>query len=311
MKQILVLGISGGLGGEVAKAFLEEGWQIVALHRNPAEARKRFDPAAPIKWIKGDALVEKDVIEAANDCSHIFHGVNPPRYRNWRELALPMLKNSIAAAHAHSARLIFPGNVYNYDPRTNSLITEETAQNPISKKGQVRCEMEELVQRAVCPTLIVRAGDFFGSFAPASWFQTVMIPSGSKSKAVTSPEFEGVGHAWAYLPDLAKTILELVNKENDLQRHDVFNFGGHYLEPGQSMATEIQKQLGRDFKIKKAPWRLIGLLSFFVPLFREIKEMKYLWEVPLKLDNSKLVAFLGQEPHTDLPSAVRRSLPDF
>ena len=43
-------------------------------------------------------------------------------------------------------------------------------------------------------------------------------------------------------------------------------------------------------------------------MFREVREMRYLWRQPLQLDNRKLVAFLGAEPHTDLDRAVGDTL---
>jgi nucleoside-diphosphate-sugar epimerase len=36
--------------------------------------------------------------------------------------------------------------------------------------------------------------------------------------------------------------------------------------------------------------------------------MRYLWREPLRLDNARLVAALGKEPHTPLDEAVRRTL---
>jgi hypothetical protein len=45
-----------------------------------------------------------------------------------------------------------------------------------------------------------------------------------------------------------------------------------------------------------------------VTLFREMREMRYLWRVPLRMTNRKLVAFLGREPHTAWETAVRETL---
>jgi hypothetical protein len=56
------------------------------------------------------------------------------------------------------------------------------------------------------------------------------------------------------------------------------------------------------------PWWLLRLLSPVVPLFREMIEMRYLWEVPVRMGNEPLVAALGIEPHTPLDEAVRRTL---
>ena len=44
--------------------------------------------------------------------------------------------------------------------------------------------------------------------------------------------------------------------------------------------------------------------------FREMIEMRYLWTRPIGLDNAKLVAFLGEEPHTPLDAAMRATLAD-
>jgi nucleoside-diphosphate-sugar epimerase len=36
--------------------------------------------------------------------------------------------------------------------------------------------------------------------------------------------------------------------------------------------------------------------------------MRYLWQQPIRLDNHRLTAFLGAEPHTPLGQAVRETL---
>jgi nucleoside-diphosphate-sugar epimerase len=41
---------------------------------------------------------------------------------------------------------------------------------------------------------------------------------------------------------------------------------------------------------------------------REIVKMRYLWEQPLRPDNRKLVAVLGDEPSMPLTDAVRMTL---
>ena len=53
---------------------------------------------------------------------------------------------------------------------------------------------------------------------------------------------------------------------------------------------------------------MVTLASPAVPLFRELLEMRYLWRRPLRLDNRKLVGFLGEEPHTATDRAIARSL---
>jgi len=54
----------------------------------------------------------------------------------------------------------------------------------------------------------------------------------------------------------------------------------------------------------------VRLASPFVETLRELLEMRYLWERPIGLDNARLVAFLGGEPHTPLETALRATLAD-
>jgi uncharacterized protein YbjT (DUF2867 family) len=98
-RKALVLGATGGIGGEVARRLKANGWEIVALHR---DAAKRAG-ADGFSWRQGDAMARTDVMVAAEGASLIVHAVNPPGYRDWGKLVLPMLDNTIAAASANGA----------------------------------------------------------------------------------------------------------------------------------------------------------------------------------------------------------------
>src|SRR6185312_7359642 len=111
----LVIGATGGVGGAVAERLLAEGWRVRALNRDPERAR-RTSGRPGLEWVKGDAMIEADVVAAAKGAQLLVHGANPPAYRNWAGLQLPMLNASIAAARAADVRLVFPGTVYNYGP---------------------------------------------------------------------------------------------------------------------------------------------------------------------------------------------------
>ena len=65
--------------------------------------------------------------------------------------------------------------------------------------------------------------------------------------------------------------------------------------------------LSKD-RIKPLPWWAITLASPFVNVFHEMLEMRYLWQVPLQLDNSKIRALIGEEPHTPIDVALAATL---
>lgn len=310
-KTALVIGATGGIGGEMARVLAARGWKVRALHRDPEAAARRWT-GTPIEWAKGDAMNPADVIAAAKGAALIFHGANPPGYKNWPALVLPMLESTIAAAKASGARIVFPGTVYNYGPDALPLVAETAPQNPETRKGAIRVAMERRLEQASkegTPVIIVRAGDFFGPSVGNSWFGQGIVKPGKPLAAVSYPGAREVGHAWAYLPDFAETFARLIERADELPGFATFHLRGHFFDRGVAIAEATREAAGRtDLPIRRFPWWLIVAASPVVPMFREILEMRYLWKVRLELDNRKLVEFLGEEPHTPLIPALRETL---
>ena len=138
----LVIGANGGIGRETCLALKKHGWQVRALVRHlPAEQEG-------ITWIQGDAMQLADVLAAASGVDVIVHAVNPPGYRNWDTLVLPMLDNTIEAAKAARARIVLPGTIYNFGPDAFPLLREDSPQHPQTRKGEIRAEMERRLAEA-------------------------------------------------------------------------------------------------------------------------------------------------------------------
>ncbi len=312
-RTILIIGATGNIGSETARALLARGWTVRALHRHPEQAAQRFASLGRVQWIRGDAMNSAEVIEAARGVDVVMHAANPPGYRNWRGLALPMLESSIAAAKAAQARLAFPGTVYNFGSGALPVVSESAPQRPRTRKGAIRVAMEQRLAEAArdgVPVLIVRAGDFFGAAgSPNNWFNNGLIKPGKRVRSVSYPGERGVGHDWAYLPDLAETFAQLLERSDELSAFEVFHFQGHWFERGVEFAEATRRAAGvPDAPLRGFPWFAVYLLAPFVETFRETIEMRYLWREPLRLDNRKLVAFLGEEPHTPLDVALRTTL---
>jgi nucleoside-diphosphate-sugar epimerase len=281
MATALILGATGGIGHEVASALHRHGWQINALHRDPSRVAR-----AGIQWLKGDAMNAADVTKAAEGASVIVHAVNPPGYRNWGQLVIPMIESSIAAARTHGARVLLPGTIYNYGP-----------------------DAERRLQDSGVRALIVRAGDFFGPNAGNNWFSQGLVKPGRPVTSITYPGRPGVGHAWAYLPDLAETMAQLLDRESTAGVFERFHFEGQWDSDGTRMIRAVARVVGSsNIPVRAFPWALLTLLAPFKTLFREMREMRYLWQEPLRLDNRHLLAALGAEPRTPLDQAVRATL---
>lgn len=307
----LVLGATGGIGGEIAELLEARGWRVRAIHRHPLN-RPAAGGASRLRWIEGDAMSATDVAAAAAGVSVIVHAVNPPGYRNWGTLVLPMLDNTIAAAKENGARIVLPGTVYNFGPDALPLLREDSPQNPTTAKGKIRAEMERrlrLSASAGAKVLIVRAGDFFGPKAANNWFSQGLVKPGRPVAAIAYPGAPGIGHQWAYLPDVAETMVSLLEMPSSLAPFEVVHMKGHWDADGTQMIGAIRRAVGNDrIKVRRMPWSLMRLLSPVVPLFRELMEMRYLWQIPVRMDNAHLKSLLGTEPNTPLDIAVRDTL---
>ncbi len=281
---------------------------MCALQRNPDALAERN---AAFEWVRGDAMVREDVLAAAQGAELIVHAVNPPGYRNWAGQVLPMIDNTIAAARASGARIVLPGTVYNFGPETFPVLRETSAQQPLTRKGKIRAELERRLQAACADgvrSLIVRAGDFFGPHVGNNWFAAALVRPGKAVRTLTYPGARGVGHQWAYLPDVAETMLRLIELGDRLPAFAVYHMRGHWDADGTQMASAIGHTVGHPVKTRAFPWWALPLLSPFSEMLREMREMRYLWQQPIRMDNTRLVQALGAEPHTPWNEAVGATL---
>src|SRR5450830_1538719 len=255
----LVLGATGGIGGEVARQLGDAGWQVRALQRGGPAAQEERDG---MTWLRGDAMNRNDVMAAAAGCSVIVHAVNPPGYRRWDELVLPMLDNIVAAAVDQGATIVLPGTVYNYGPDAFAQLQEDSPQQPVTR--------------------------------------------------VSLPGRTGIGHQWSYLPDVARAMVELLERRDTLEPFARFHLAGHWDADGTQMAQAIQRvvtrRMGVSPQLQAFPWWLITLASPFNATLRELREMKYLWNEAVRMGNRRLTEVLGHEPHTPLEQAVEATL---
>jgi nucleoside-diphosphate-sugar epimerase len=308
VRTALVIGATGGIGGETARALARHGWRIRALSRNG----RSTDSTSSREWVKGDSMDQASIVSAAQGTDAIVHAVNPPGYRKWAQLVVPMIDNTIAAAKASGARILLPGTIYNYGADAFPVLREDSPQRATTHKGKIRIALEQKLEAAAgqgVRTLILRLGDFFGPKAGNNWFSQGMVKPNERVKSIMNPGSRGIGHSWAYLPDAGETLAQLMNREDELADFERFHFRGHWDADGTEMIAAIRKAAKSDsIPERGVPWWLFWLLSPFQETMRELYALRPLWRTPIQLDNTKLVRFLGKEPHTSLESAVQETL---
>ena len=243
-----------------------------------------------------------------------MHGANPPGYRNWAGLQLPMPNASIAAAKAAGARLIVPGTVYNFGPDAFPTLTEATPAEPRRPaRARSACRWSggsRPAAEAGHRVLIVRAGDFFGPATAQQRPGWLAAAGRGRLTGVPHPGPLGVGHGWAYLPDLGETMVRLVDAETGWRVRGL-PLPRPLDRPTAGDGRGDARRAGKPkLPVSRLPWFAVGLAAPFNETFREMLEMRYLWQRPIRLEQRQAGQLLGVEPHTPIEAALCATLTD-
>jgi len=311
---VLVLGANGRFGLAAAQAFDAAGWQVIA------SVRREAAPGMPESARLVTAAVEDThaLAREAAGATVLIHALNPP-YDRWPQELMPMARAGMDLAERLGARFMLPGNVYNYGEAMPPLLTPDAPQAAATRKGRLRIQLEDELQRRCIDgrlrVTIIRAGDYFGG-GSGSWLDLVIVKSLRDGKLVY-PGPTDVPHAWAYLPDFARTFVAAAGRpDGEAAGFERFNFPGHTITGAELLRglEQAAESLGirpaRTWKHGGVPWPLLRLGGLFVPMLREISEMSYLWRVPHELDGHALEQAIGPVAVTPLADALKQSLVD-
>lgn len=167
MRKALVLGASGGMGYALVKELAEQGVQTVALARTEEKLNRLFKEMENVRIAVGNVNKIEDIIDAGKDVDVIFHAVNIP-YPEWATGQSIIMENILAAAKALKAKLAIVDNIYAYGRGDGRKIDESYPKRPHTKKGNIRLEMEHMVNQARergVQSLIAHFPDFYGPHA--------------------------------------------------------------------------------------------------------------------------------------------------
>ena len=313
---VLILGARGRFGQAAARAFARAGWQVLGQVRPGAQG-----PAiAGVHWLGLAPSDTAALVHAARGAAVVVNALNPVyTHQAWRTQAPALLESAIRASQALGATLMMPGNVYNFGESMPALLREDTAQAATGVKGRIRIAMEQRLRAATqdgsLRAVVIRAGDFFGS-GTGSWLDQAVAKDLARGR-VTWPGPLDVATPWAYLPDLARSFVQVAQQRSRLDAFAQLHFAGHTVTGQQwvDALTSVAWDQGwlpaeRALRVRRMPWPLLRVAGLALPTLAALAEMRYLWRTPHQLHNHTLCALIGDEPRTPFDDAVRQSLRD-
>jgi nucleoside-diphosphate-sugar epimerase len=304
--KVTVLGLNGHIGTATAKAFAAAGWDVTGMARTD----KHRVPG--VRFAAGDSDSVADMRRAIGESDVVVNALNLP-YHAWDKGRLEgQMARVLEALGTSGKTMLFPGNIYNFCGKER-VITPELQQEPQTPRGAIRVRVEQMFEAAAArgdlQLIVLRAGDFYGPDSSRDWFDLAMFREIGRGRVATMGA-PGVGHSWAYLPDLSRAFEALAAVRTTLGAVERFHFAGHFATP-EDMAAAIAKAAPAPVRIAPFPLWLLGLLGVVDPIMRETAKMAYLWRNPMELRDERLASILGPRFGTPFDAAVRATVMPF
>lgn len=278
----LILGASGRFSKNMTEQLEAAGWETRAFDRANQNMKK-----------------------AAEGVDVIVNGANP-QYPHWKRDVLPFTHKVIEAAKHAKATIIIPGNNYCFGPNMSSPIGPQTPQKATNELGVIRIELERLYKSSGVRTILLRAGDFIDTSASGNWFDLIMATKLEKGKLIY-PGKTDIPHAWAYLPDMARAAVQLLEMRDQLNTYEDISFPG-YTWTGNELRKALTEVTKQNVSIKQFSWWLIRLSRPFWPMAKHLLEMRYLWDTPHWMDKTRFDELLPDFEATSEREALKQAI---
>ncbi|MBE0570545.1 MAG: NAD-dependent epimerase/dehydratase family protein [Ignavibacteriaceae bacterium] len=280
-----ILGAGGGAGTEITRELSNYTKDIRVVSRNPKKANESD------QLMKADLTDPKQLDNAVKGSDIVYVTIAfEYKLKAWRELWPMFMNNLIASCSGHKSKIVFIDNVYMYDPKYLSNMTEETPMNPVSEKGKVRATVAKMLMDAVeknkIEAIIARAPDFYGPGVTGSMLYQTVYLNLLKNK---NPQWLGkldVLHSFIYSEDIGKSVTLLGNT------NDAYNQVWHLPTTNQKLTNRqwielMMNAMNKQKKIKTMPDWMINVFGIFVPILKELQDVGYQFKQDYFFNSSK------------------------
>lgn len=304
---LAVIGAAGAIGRSVSEAWRAAGRPVRLVGRDRMRLERLARP--------GDEVVPADVA-TPEGCRAALAGAGQAVYALGLPYAAaafaayaPMMRLFVEAARAAGLRrLLLVTNVYPYGRPQGARVAEDHPRVPCSVKGRHRKEQEDILLAAAgggLETMSLRLPDFYGPDVASSYLDLVVKAAVAGRMAnLLGPA--DTPHEYLFTPDAGPVVRALLDHPGNVS--GAYNLAGAGIITQREMANLIFAAAGHAPRLRiMAPW-MQNLAGLFVPIIRELNEMRYLHETPVLLDDAKLRALLPGLRKTPYPEGARQAV---
>lgn len=286
-----ILGSNGAIGQALAKELLKYTSEIKLVSRKPKKVNESDQLFAA-------DLTQREQVFKAIEGSEIVYLCVGLKYdlKVWQTEWPKLMRNVLDACNQYNCKLVFVDNVYAIDAAHIHQITEESPMNPVSKKGAVRKQINEMIlddiKAGKVQAIIARCADYYGPYPDLSLVMIATYKNLIKNKKSQWMGYPKIPHTYTYTEDAGEAMALLGNTADAFNQ--IWNLPTEKRGfTGEQWVNLVAKEMGKSNKYSNIGPGMIKLLGVFIPILKEISEMGYQFATPYALDSSKFEKRFG------------------
>lgn len=305
----LIVGATGGIGRATAKALVEMGKEVVCFSRNKEKAEKYYADLKGVKLVQGDASKSENIEKNLDGVDSLYYCVNIP-YPEWEEKARKLMAVSMEAAIKHNVKFVFPGNVYVFGIPQFNPITEGHPKTAMTKKGIIRIEMEEAIERAArlrgLKYTIVRLPDFYGPYVINGFYDLIFLNALRGKKMKWFGDLK-VPTEFVFIEDAGKAMA--ISGTNEKADNMMFHIPGYKETTAGEFLKEIKKQSPKNPSISALNIQfLVQLAGTRNKMVKEFAEVMYLKQKRVVMNGEFFRTMFCKLPATPYEEGIKKTL---
>ena len=299
----VVLGASGGTGRAIVDELVRQGRRVRAVSRGPIAGHP-----GSVEQVGADLYDPADAARAVAGAAVVYHAAQPP-YEAWADNFERMNDAVARAAGVAGARLVFADNLYMYGPGASPM-RETSPQRATDRKGALRIRLAaDLLarhERGEVEVAIGRSADYFGPHGVNTGTGERGFGALVAGKAASGVGSVDVPHTFSYLPDLARAMVFLGDRDEAAGR--AWHLPVTDPITVRALMERAAAIAGVPAKVRVDGPLALRLAGLFVPMAREVGVVLYQWTELFISDWSAFEAAFGPFGRTPLDEALATTI---
>jgi nucleoside-diphosphate-sugar epimerase len=247
-----------------------------------------------VEYAAVDAEHAEQLVAATTDVDVLYVTLAIPYgTAAWQQSWPVVMRNVIAAAKANGCKITFLDNVYMYG-LVDGAMTEASPIAPVSKKGEVRAQVADMLLAAMQDGVVAtigRSADFYG---PDTRMSNRFFEGAAREGIATWMGSPDVLRTWSYTLDNAKALAILGNDARADQK--VWHMPAAPAMDGHAFIALASEVLGKPLQTVLVPEPTDAGRAAFAQQMPELADMLYQYENDYIFDTTAFQQTFGMAP---------------